>query len=255
LYERVTAIGDSLAAEAARLVRLADFSEMLDKSLVMEAVRLIAKAESAEAHVEIAELETRLTPKQIADVLTALLETDGSDAAVAQFIEHAGAANAAGLPSWTAALAEAVNSRPRTPDAHLIVVAHRAARAQRRCRPRAWPGQSFSAVARGSRVSDIAGHTTALSAYLDAQLGRGRMRACRRSCARRQRSGGLVHALARGAATQRQLADTTSEAIHAALEALTLTSDDVSVRFRELQTAVDGLPNSLPWSYDCRCSC
>src|SRR5262245_46435317 len=122
LYARVTTIGDSLASEAARLVRLADFGEMLDKSLVMEAVRLIAKAESAEAQVEIGELEARLNERQIVEVLIALLESDGSDLAVAQFVEHARAANATGLPAWTAALAEAVNTRPRSPEPHLVVL-------------------------------------------------------------------------------------------------------------------------------------
>ena len=248
LYARVTTIGDSLASEAARLVRLADFGEMLDKSLVMEAVRLIAKAESAEAQVEIAELEARLNEKQIADVLTALLETDGSDAAVAQFIEHARAANAQGLPVWTAVLAEAVNTRPRSPEPNLIVLLiAELARSGDADRVLSLVSR-FRRLLAGAVFPMSADTAPALSAYLDAQLGRGRMRAVG-AAARVVNAVAGVHALARSATTQRQLADTTAEAIHAALEALTLTSDDVSA-LRELQTAVDALPNTLPWSYD-----
>jgi hypothetical protein len=84
--------------------------------------------------------------------------------------------------------------------------------------------------------------------YIDAQLGRGRTRAVG-AAARVVSASADLHALAASETARRQLGEGAVDAVHAALQALTLTADDVSA-LRELQDAVDAIPASVTWNYD-----
>jgi hypothetical protein len=249
LYDRIATVSDTLAAEAARVVRLADFAEKLDRSLGMEAVRLFARAEPAEAQVEITELEARLNPKQIADVLIALLESDGADAAVAQFLEHAAAAGCKALPAWSAATADVLISTRRNVEPQLVaLLAAQLAAAGDADRVLGLLTRFRRELAAATLALTDSGTAPALTTYVAAQLGRGRTRAVG-AAVRVVSAAPGVHALLRGEAGQRQLAEGATGAVHAALEVLTLTADDVNA-LRELQSALAAVPAAMTWVYD-----
>jgi hypothetical protein len=248
LYERIATMGNNLAAEAARLIRLADFADKLDKSLAMEAVRLIAKAEPAEAQVEIAELQGRLQPRAIAEVLTALLERDGADLIVAQFLEHAASAGAPSLLSWCGAAANTLLTAQRKVEPRLVALLTGQLAQNGEVDGVLGLLAHFRRELAGASLPLPANTPAPLGEFLDAQLGRGRRRAV--GAAKRVVSAAAgLHPLLRTDAAIRQLAEATVEAVHAALQALTLTPDDVQA-LRDLQNAVDAVPASVTWIYD-----
>ncbi|MGH7472300.1 MAG: hypothetical protein ACRENP_30480, partial [Longimicrobiales bacterium] len=248
LYDRIAQIGDNLAAEATRLVRLADFAEKLDRGLAMEAVRLIARAEQAEAQVEVAELEKRLQARPIAEVLVALLEREGSDLVAAQFLEHAAAAGAAALHAWCVAAADVLLAAQRKVEPRLIVLLiHQLARAAELDRVLMLLVR-FRRELAGASLALPAHAPAPLQTYLDAQFGRGRTRAVGRA-AGVLRAAADLQPLVKSDAATRLLAEAAVEAVHAAQQALTLTPEDVQA-LRELQNAIDAVPVSVTWIYD-----
>ncbi|HSL68906.1 MAG TPA: hypothetical protein VK864_01625 [Longimicrobiales bacterium] len=248
LYARITAIGDNLGVEAVRLVRLADFADKLDQGLAMDAVRQISKAEPAEAKVALAELESRLEARQIAEVLTALLERESADLVVERFLEHARAASAASLQSWCAAAADVLLGAQRNAEPRLIaLVTTQLAQAGDAQRVLALLTR-FRRELAGATPTLPASTPAALRAYFVAQLGRSRTRAVS-AAARVIAAAADLHPQLPTQAGQHHLAEAAEEAVHAALEALTLTADDVRA-LRELQDAIDAVPASVRWIYE-----
>ena len=89
LYERLdsTDLSSSLAAEAARVIRLADFLITLDRKVITEALRLVAKASGSEATVALQELSSRFPPEEIANAVVALFETGADEPAIGRLLE------------------------------------------------------------------------------------------------------------------------------------------------------------------------
>jgi hypothetical protein len=88
LYEKLDAtdVSSSLANEAARVIRLADFLTMLDRKLITEAVRLIAKTSGSEAGAALQELSARFPAGEIANAVVALFESGADEPAVARIL-------------------------------------------------------------------------------------------------------------------------------------------------------------------------
>jgi hypothetical protein len=245
LYEKLgesVAEGEGvLAAEATRLVRLADFLTALDRKLITEAVRLMGKATEAEASIELAEIEARFPPAAVAEAMVAVFESGSDDQALARALSVArGDASA----RYHDTLCDAVLTARREGHPALVTLllryaarasdADRAIRLHAALRPAAIAGTAFT-------VTDFPGP---IASYLEVHLAGNRWRPLVAATSL-IRAAGELYDLLRTREARSQVEHGCAAAIDDALRAITLTAMDVR-DLRALQEALDAIAHD--WS-------
>lgn len=244
LYERIAAadVSSSLAAEATRLARLADFLPLIDNKLITEALRLVAKAKGSEATVMLEEIGSRFPPQALAEALGALYETRADDAALVRLTEliAAGPAEGASVDALSAALLGSRRDAP--PELALLLLGQVAARdtdrAVRLLAAARQPGSAAPSV----RVA-LPAH---LAGYAEAQAGNAQTRPLE-SAAALVRAATQIYGRLQSQDARNQVESDCRSAVGHAVRSVTLGAADVRA-LRSLQTALDSM--GVSWSAD-----
>jgi len=241
LYARLE-VGDtsgSLSAEASRLMRLADFSVVLDRKVATDAVRLIAKSSGSEARVALSELEARFDPETVAEALAALLETGADEEALDRFLALTSGSTHGAV--YHRAVLDAVLRARREPAAELGVSLLR------------WAANAgdldrvvlLLGVFRRSGIAGMVGDagSGAIAQYIASRAMRARVRPLEAAVSTVRAASDVLPLLKETAARQLVAADCTS-VVSDAIRAAALTVVDVK-GLRALQAAVDGAPPAI----------
>lgn len=242
LYARLDAADamPSLATEASRLMRLADFSVVLDRKVATDAIRLVAKASGSEARVALAELEARFDADVIGEALAALLETGADEGALDVFL--ALTAGTSHVDVYHRSVLDALLRTRREPAAELGATLLRWAAAVADADRVVLLLGAFRRSAFAASVADVRG-PHAIVQYIAARASRVRVRPLEAAATVVRAAGDILPLLREAAARQLVIADTTL-ATGDAIRAAAMSAADVN-GLRALQAAVDAAPPEL----------
>jgi hypothetical protein len=239
LYERIAAtdVSASLATEAARLVRFADFQSLLERKLVTEALRVVAKGTGSEVAVELQELTARFPAEGIAEALVALFETGADDATLTRLLQEMSGSQMASAAYG--ALTHAVLSSRRTASPELLA----ALLAQIGGRDLDRALRMFAIAREASPTARIA-LPEPLASYAAAQAGSAQTRPLERAAAL-VRTGATMYDRLQTPEARAQIEADCRSAVNEAVRNVVLSVADIRA-LRALQTELDGL--SFGWS-------
>jgi hypothetical protein len=243
LYEKLAAtdLSASLATEAARVVRLADFLATLDRKVITEAVRIAARASGSEASVALQELSSRFPAEEIASAVVALFESGADEPAVARLLQLS--AGTAIAPAVANALCTSLlaTRREASPELVLQLLQHLSGDADRAVLLLAAarrPG-GLALPANAALPADLAG-------YIEAQSNHARARPIDAANALIGAAAEIMPRLRAREARQQIEADCAA-ALSDIGRSVSLTATDVRA-LRTLQNTVDAV--AQPWTHE-----